>query len=151
MNEETKQFIALHRTSDTRTLALQAARYPAVDMRLAITQIEGWQLAQNKLPQWAATEGLLYPPRISMEQCSSEATALYKASLASGTRIADLTGGFGIDCSYMARDFEQATYIERSTLLCDIARENFKLLGLHHIDIINGNSEEVLATLPPQD
>ena len=151
VNEETKQFIALHRTSDTRTLALQAARYPAVDMRLAITQIEGWQLAQNKLPQWAATEGLLYPPRISMEQCSSEATALYKASLASGTRLADLTGGFGIDCSYMARGFEQATYIERSTLLCDIARENFKLLGLHHIDIINGNSEEVLATLPPQD
>lgn len=151
VNEETKQFIARHRTSDTRTLALQAARYPAVDMHQAITQIEGWQLAQSKLPQWAATEGIIYPPRISMEQCSSQATALYKASLASGSLLADLTGGFGIDCSYMARCFEHATYIERNPLLCDIARENFELLGLHHIEIINGNSEEVLATLPPQD
>ena len=151
MNEATKQFITEHRTSDTRTLALQAARYPTVDMRQAITQIEGWQLAQNKLPQWAATEGLLYPPRISMEQCSSQATALYKASLVNGEYFADLTGGFGIDCSYIARAFEHATYIERNARLCDIARENFKLLGLHHIDIINGDSEELLATLPTQD
>ena len=151
VNEDTKQFIAQHRTSDTRTLALQATRHTAVDMRQAITQIEGWQLAQSKLPQWAATEGVIYPPRISMEQCSSQATALYKASLASGARIADLTGGFGIDCSYMARGFEHTTYIERNPLLCDIARENFKLLGLHHIDIVNGNSEDILATLPPQD
>lgn len=151
MNEATIKFIAEHLNSDTRTLALQASRYPAVDMRRAITQIEGWQLAQDKLPQWATTEGIIYPPRISMEQCSSQATALYKASLASGSTLADLTGGFGIDCSYMARQFEKATYIERNPLLCDIAQKNFKLMGLHHIDIINGNSEDTLATLPPQD
>lgn len=151
MNEATIRFIAEHRTSDTRTLALQAARYPTVDMRQAITQIEGWQLAQNKLPQWAATEGIIYPPRISMEQCSSEATALYKASLVGGCSFADLTGGFGIDCSYMSRKFSKAVYVERNPLLCDIARKNFALLGLHHIDVVNGDSEAVLASLPEQD
>lgn len=151
MNEETKQFIAQHRTSDTRTLALQAARYPAVDMREAITQIEGWQAAKNKLPEWAATEEIIYPPRISMEQCSSETTALYKASLVQGTSIADLTGGFGIDCSYMSRKFTKAIYIERNTLLCDIARHNFSKLGLLHTTIINGESEEALLALPQQD
>jgi 16S rRNA G966 N2-methylase RsmD len=151
LDQETREFIAAHRCEDPRTLALQAKRYPTVDMREAVTQIEGWQAAKDKLPAWAATNGIIYPPRISMEQCSSEATALYKAALACGGSLADLTGGFGIDCSYMARGFGKATYIERNALLCDIAKENFALLGLDHIEIVNGNSEEVLATLPHQE
>lgn len=151
LSKETIDFIAAHRNEDPRSLALQAKRYPAVDMREAVTQIEGWQAAREKLPAWAATKGIIYPPRISMEQCSSEATALYKAAIACGESLADLTGGFGIDCSYMARSFRQATYIERNALLCGIAKENFALLGLSHIDIINGNSEEALPNLPQQE
>lgn len=151
IDQETKKFILEHRNDDIRTLALQAKRYPTVDMREAVTQIEGWQLAQHKLPKWAACEGVIYPPRISMEQCSSEATALYKASLACGKLLTDLTGGFGIDCSYMAQNFEKAIYVERNSLLCDIAKENFATLGLHHISIINGNSEDILPTLPHCD
>lgn len=147
----TTEFILEHRNDDVRTLALQAKRYPAVDMLKAVTQIEGWQAAREKLPMWAATDGIIYPPRISMEQCSSEATALYKGAIANGEKLADLTGGFGIDCSYMARSFKRATYIERSTLLCDIAKANFALLGLDHIEIINGNSEDVLPGLAAQD
>lgn len=151
LSTETKEFIKEHRNEDPRALALQAKRYPAVDMREAAAQIEGWQTAREKLPAWAATEGITYPPRISMEQCSSEATALYKASIARGEALADLTGGFGIDCSYMARSFGHTIYIERNTLLCNIARENFALLGLKQIEIVNGNSEEVLPTLPSLD
>lgn len=151
LSQETKEFIAAHRNEDPRTLALQAKRYPAVDMREAVTQIEGWQSARDKLPAWAATEGIIYPPRISMEQCSSEATALYKASIARGESLADLTGGFGIDCSYMARSFKRVTYIERNPLLCRIAKENFALLGLDHIEIVNGNSEECLPAMPAQE
>ena len=147
----TTEFILEHRNDDVRTLALQAKRYPTVDMHKAVTQIEGWQAAREKLPTWAATDGIIYPPRISMEQCSSEATALYKGAIANGEKLADLTGGFGIDCSYMARSFKRATYIERSSLLCDIAKENFALLGLDHIEIINGNSEDVLPDLTAQD
>lgn len=147
-SQETKNFIAAHRNDDIRSLALQAKRYPDVDMREAVTQIEGWQLAKEKLPEWAATEGLLYPPRLSMEQCSSQATALYKARIASGNQLADITGGFGIDCSYLAQRFEKAIYIERNNTLCDISRHNFGLLGLDKIEIINGQSEELLEQLP---
>ena len=146
----TLEFIEKHRNDDTRTLALQATRYPEVSMHHALTQIEGWQTAKEKLPTWADTKGLLYPPRISMEQCSSEETALYKASLAKGERLTDLTGGFGIDCSYMSKNFSNTTYIERNEQLCNIAKHNFSELGLN-IEIINSNCEDILQELPECD
>ena len=125
LSTDTIEFIKAHRNDDTRKLALQAARYPGVDMREALVQIEGWQQACEKLPAWAAVDGLLYPPRISMEQCSSESTAKYKSAFLSGSRFADLTGGFGIDFSYIARGFDEAFYIERNERLCGIAGHNF--------------------------
>lgn len=151
LSQETKDFIAAHRNEDIRTLALQAKRYPNVDIREAVSQIEGWQLAKEKLPEWAATEGVLYPPRLSMEQCSSQATASHKSTIAGGKQMADITGGFGIDCSYLAQRFEKAIYIERNKALCDIAQHNFGLLGLEKIEIINGQSEELLEQLPHCD
>lgn len=147
----TYKFILEHRDDDVRKLALQAARYPGVDMRVAVTQIEGWQHAVTKLPEWAAVDGLLYPQRISMEQCSSSQTAAYKASLMSGAVFADLTGGFGIDCSYVSRGFSEAYYIERNPELCAIAEYNFSLMGLDNIKVLNGNSEELLQGLPHCD
>ena len=133
-----------------RSLALQAARYPEVDMRMAVTQIEGRRLAMAKLPAWAAVEEVVYPVRLSMEQCSSEATARYKASLVEGVRLADLTGGFGIDCSYMAERFDETTYVERNAELCRIAKHNFALLD-KSIRVVHAESEETLAVLPHQD
>lgn len=151
LSTDTIEFIKAHRNDDTRKLALQAARYPGVDMREALVQIEGWQQACEKLPAWAAVDGLLYPPRISMEQCSSESTAKYKSAFLSGSRFADLTGGFGIDFSYIARGFDEAFYIERNERLCRIAGHNFPLLGLGHAKVLNGNSEELLERLPQLD
>jgi 16S rRNA G966 N2-methylase RsmD len=117
-------------------------------MREAVVQIEGWQQAREKLPAWAAVDGIIYPPKISMEQCSSEKTAKYKAKYIEGERFADLTGGFGIDFSYMARGFKEAFYIERNKRLCEIATANFSLLGLEHAKVLNGNSEELFNSLP---
>ena len=151
LDAATIEFIAQHRTDDVRTLALQAKRYPTVDMREAVVQIEGWQQAREKLPAWAAVDGIIYPPKISMEQCSSEKTAKYKAGLIEGERFADLTGGFGIDFSYIARGFNEAYYIERNEHLCDIAKTNLSLLGLEHARVLNGNSEELFGTLPHLD
>ena len=151
LDDATIEFIAQHREEDVRTLALQAGRYPTVDMREVVTQIEGWQHARKKLPEWAAVEGIIYPPKISMEQCSSEKTAKYKAGLVAGKMFADLTGGFGIDFSYMARGFGEAFYIERNENLCDIATANFSRLGLDHVKVLNGNSEELFGTLPRLD
>jgi len=151
LDTATIEFIAQHRNDDVRTLALQAKRYPAVDMREAVTQIEGWQQAREKLPAWASVDGIIYPPKISMEQCSSEKTAKYKAGLIKGNSFADLTGGFGIDFSYIARSFNEAYYIERNERLCDIATANFSLLGLKQAKVMNGNSEELLDSLPHLD
>ena len=150
IDEHTLAFIRDHAGDDVRQLALQAARYPQVDMRVAATQIEGRRLATSKLPSWAAAEGVIFPVRLSMEQCSSEQTARYKASLVGGERFADLTGGFGIDCSYMSDGFNETTYIERNEELCRIATHNFALLK-KRITVVNGNSEELLASLAPQD
>ena len=78
----TAEFIQEYREKDTRQLALQSARFPDVDMPYALDQIKGWQTARHKLPTWAACDGIVYPPHLSMEQCSSEPTAQYKLNLA---------------------------------------------------------------------
>ena len=111
MNTETFDFARFHREDDVRALALSAPRKAAVDLPLALQQIQGWQTARRKLPSWAATDGLWYPPHLNMEQCSSEATARYKAELGArllasegrSLRFADLTGGLGVDFSFVAQ------------------------------------------------
>ena len=143
------EFIVQHKTDDVRKLALKKVP-EGVDITFCLQQIEGWQLAQKKIPEWAATDGLLYPPHLSMEQCSSQQTALYKRGvverLLNGQcdEMMDLTGGFGIDFSYMAPLFHNAIYIERQKHLCQIARHNFQLLGLQHAEVRNIQSEEAL-------
>ncbi len=144
-----QEYISLHRHDDVRQLALR--RMPqGVDAVWCLQQIEGWQLARLKLPLWADNEGLWFPPRLSMEQCSSQPTAEYKArvverllpSAGERTSMADLTGGYGVDFSFMAPLFGHALYVERSEALCDIARHNFKVLGLDNAEVICGESNE---------
>lgn len=135
-----------------RELALQSGRYPEVDMAFALNQIAGWQTARTKLPSWAECADIIYPPHLSMEQCSSEQTALYKSSLLEkGVSMTDLTGGFGVDFSFIARRFSSATYVERLADLCDIARRNFEVLGLHHADVVCGDGVDFLRTMKPVD
>ena len=82
MSMTTAEFIREYRERDIRQLALQANRFPDVDMPYALDQIQGWQIARRKLPKWAACDGVIFPPHLSMEQCSSEPTAQYKLNLA---------------------------------------------------------------------
>lgn len=150
METKLEEFIREHRHDDVRQLALQAARYPDIDMQQALQQIAGWQTARTKLPEWAATDGIVYPPRLSMEQCSSEATAKYKAKVLDPlpSTVIDLTGGFGVDFSYMARGFQKAVYVERQPHLCEAARHNFQLLGLENAKVVCGDGVEYLKNLP---
>lgn len=209
MNDETREFVAMHRNEDVRELALKAKRVEGLDLPLALDQIAGWQIARKKLPQWASCEGIVYPPHISMEQCSSQFTAQYKSevaqtllapaatvrarvsdsgesdnqttksepqlsdsaesvmqtaksafqlsdSLESDTLVArramvDLTGGFGVDFSYLARGFSQATYVERQRHLCDLAEHNMAALGLDQARIVCGDGVEYLRQMGPVD
>lgn len=209
MNDETREFVAMHRDEDVRELALKAKRVEGLDLSLALDQIAGWQIASKKLPQWASCEGIIYPPHISMEQCSSQFTAQYKSEIAqtllasaatvrarvsdsaesdnqttksepqlsdsaesdmqtaknvfqlsdspeSDTLVAkramvDLTGGFGVDFSYLARGFSQATYVERQRHLCDLAEHNMAALGLDQARIVCGDGVEYLRQMGPVD
>ena len=209
MNDKTREFVAMHRDEDVRELALKAKRVEGLDLSLALDQIAGWQIASKKLPQWASCEGIIYPPHISMEQCSSQFTAQYKSEIAqtllasaatvrarvsdsaesdnqttksepqlsdsaesvmqtaksafqlsdspeSDTLVArramvDLTGGFGVDFSYLARGFSQATYVERQRHLCDLAEHNMAALGLDQARIVCGDGVEYLRQMGPVD
>ena len=223
MNQATFDFIRQHQDDDVRQLAFLGSKYPEVDMPFALDQIRGRKMARVKLPRWASIDGIIYPPHISMEQCSSEQTALYKAELAArllGLSLSssengeekekesenasnlhlsencefagkgavdsefakneatckkqqiltevdknvnevkeephegdfseeigfvDLTGGFGVDFSYIAsRLGVKSMYVERQTHLCEAAKENFGRLGLKNAIVKNGDGIEVL-------
>lgn len=131
INEKTRDFIRQHENDDVRKLALQGSKHQDVDLLLALQQIAGRQTARRKLPVWGATDDLFYPPHLNMEQCSSEQTARYKASLLKGgQRYVDLTGGFGVDFYWMSQGFRERIYVERDEALCAIAEHNFEVLGL---------------------
>lgn len=165
MNQATIDFIRQHQDEDVRQLAFLGSKYPDVDMPFALDQIRGRQMARTKLPRWANIDGIIYPPHISMEQCSSEVTAMYKAELAArlvknnqrNTRIGhslgkinflDMTGGFGVDFSYIAAQLGvQSMYVERQAHLCEAAKENFDRLGLKNITMLHGDGVEILHRL----
>lgn len=219
INQATIDFIRQHQDEDVRQLAFLGSKYPEVNMPFALDQIRGRKMAHVKLPRWASIEGIIYPPHISMEQCSSEQTALYKAELAArllGLSVSssenekeyekasnshfskicefasegavdsefakngatyekqqiltepgedvnetkeevsesdfseeigfvDLTGGFGVDFSYIAsRLGMKSMYVERQAHLCEAAKENFERLGLKNVSVKNGDGIEVL-------
>lgn len=150
----TSDFIRLHRGDDVRALALQAARYPDVDMPFALRQIQGWQIARKKIPTWAKYEEIVYPPHLNMEQCSSEQTARYKASLFEyhpDKTMADLTGGLGVDFSFLSQRFGKALYVERDPQLCAISSGNFNVLQLSGVVATCDNCETFLQTMPAVD
>ena len=156
----TSEFVKQFRESDPRKLALQASRYPDVDMPYALNQIQGWQTALRKLPSWAACDGVVYPPHLNMEQCSSEPTARYKQQVArrwaeripnaSRTSMTDLTGGFGVDFSFTSRCFDCATYVERNASLCEVVGGNLPRLGIRNAQVKCAEAEAVLEQLEPQ-
>ena len=156
----TSEFVKQFRQADPRKLALQASRYPDVDMPYALNQIQGWQTALRKLPSWAACDGVVYPPHLNMEQCSSEPTARYKQQVArrwaeripnaSRTSMTDLTGGFGVDFSFTSRCFDCATYVERNASLCDVVGANLPRLGIRNAHVKCAEAEAVLEQTEPQ-
>ena len=160
MNQATQDFIRQHQDEDVRQLAFLGSKNPEVDMPFALDQIRGRKMARAKLPLWANIDGIIYPPHISMEQCSSESTALYKAELAArlfGLPVSssseeigfvDLTGGFGVDFSYIASRLGMSSmYVERQAHLCEAAKENFERLGLKNAIVKNEDGIEVLHSL----
>ena len=144
MNAATRQFIELHLKDDVRQLALQ--KFPDdVDKTLVLNQIEARQLLSKKVPSWASNPDLLFPRHLSIEQCSSELTAKYKASIIEGGgTFVDLTGGLGVDSCFLSEKFKTSYYVENQKELCDLAEHNFAVLG-RKITVVNSNAESFLS------
>ena len=151
INEATLQYIKEHTEADIATLALHPSKDPQVNMPMALQQISGRQKAKEKLPDWYATDGILYPKKVSMEQCSSSQTADYKASLVGGSSFADLSGGFGVDTIALARKFEKGYYVEPQEELCELFQHNSKTLGINHITIIQNTMESFIDEMEAVD
>lgn len=140
MNQATLDFIREHAEADIRQLALRKLKNPEVDLMYALEQIAGRQKARIKIPSWAVKDGMVYPPHLSMEQCSSEQTARYKAGIAGkGELFVDLTAGFGVDTAFIAEGFRRVASVERQERLCQIAAQNHKKLGLSQIEVVCGD------------
>lgn len=142
---DTIDFIAAHQNDDVAKLALKFSSNKNIDIRAALQQIEGRQIAKAKLPTFAKTDDIVYPVKLSMEQCSSEKTAQYKQSIAGdGASMIDLTSGFGIDFYFISRNFKNAEYVERNADLCRIASHNFKALGATNVSATNADGIELI-------
>lgn len=150
-----EEFVRKNREADVRALALHMRQYPEMDAAFALQQIEGWQKARQKLPELAAIDGWLWPKRVSVEQSSSQATAIYKRQMLSKVKgrrsgeLVDLTGGMGVDCYYLSEGFEEVHYVERDEELCRLAEKNFALAG-KKVQVHHCSAEEWLKVLTSQ-
>lgn len=141
---EIQKFIQDHLYDDPASLMLNAAKHPHIPMKVVVEQIQSKRKAKNKLPEWFSTVGIIYPPVLSLEQCSSQVTAAYKASLVKGQAMIDLTGGMGIDTYYLSESFKEAHYVERQQNLVELAEHNFDRLEAHGIRSHHGEAENFL-------
>lgn len=158
-------FILENRHRRVEDVALEISRRPDLDAPFILRQIEGWQRMRAKVPRWTEVESIHFPPRLALEQCSGQPAAEYKASVISRllqsmkeggtdesveTTMADLTGGMGVDFSFIAPLFTKSTYIEQREELVEAARHNLPLLGLGDAEILHGNGIDLLNKLSKQ-
>jgi SAM-dependent methyltransferases related to tRNA (uracil-5-)-methyltransferase len=151
ISSATVEFIKKHRFDDITRLAFQYRAAKNIDLPFALSQIAGRRLIEQKIPSWYLIEDLYYPPKLSLEQCSSEATAKYKSSLVSGKCFVDLTGGWGVDCAFISPRFESAFYVEKQPELYKIARHNFSVLELKNITLKWEDAESFISDMPFAD
>lgn len=145
-NESFFSFVKQNLGKDAMRLRLKKSSHPDFSMELAIVQVEArGRRLEKKIPDWCARERVVFPSLLSTEQCSSQETASYKQRLVRGNSLCDLTGGLGIDTYYMAQCVEKAVYIEQNQLYCHVARHNFDVLDMPHIEVYNSDCNTFLA------
>ena len=147
LSAEIQEFITANITADITQLALQKNKFPNTNWTSILNQIAAKQKAKTKLPTWFATENIIYPSKVSVEQTSSEKTAQYKSELISGITLIDLTGGFGVDDYYYAQQVNQVIHCEINEELSEIVKHNFQKLNCKNIDCFQGDSSSILHEL----
>ncbi len=144
LRPDVQDFIRLNEEADVRELVLRHREIHGVPASWIAQQIQGRKKAKEKLPSWYRTAGILYPPAINLEQCSSEVTARYKSELVSGHHCADLSAGFGVDTFHFSSRFMMTEFVESDELLVDMARHNLALLGAPTINFHLQQAEDFL-------
>ena len=134
---EIQTFIESHLKGSINEMALKKNPFPLVDYKLILNQIEAKNKAENKLPTWFATDNILYPSKVSIEQTSSEITAAFKSNFVSGETLVDLTGGFGVDCYYFSKTMGAVIHCEHQVELTEIVQHNYEQLGIKNITCVN--------------
>lgn len=147
IDTNTIRFIHEHENDNIRDLALKLKTKSGLDVNLILRQIASRQIARIKIPAWYKYDQILYPEHISLEQSSSEKTAEYKASLLLGDTLVDLTGGLGVDFSFISRNYTDATYVEKNEELANLALTNFGILGLTAYNVVIKSAEEYLQLM----
>jgi len=144
LNTVIQEFINKNINVDVSTILLRGLPFESIDTKQIVTQIEAKNKCKDKLPSWFNTTQIYYPSKLNIEQTSSEITAQYKLNILSGTSIIDLTGGFGVDCYYFAKQFKSVTHCEIDNELSQIVSHNYKQLGIKNIKTLNHNGLEYL-------
>lgn len=147
LNIDVQNFINDQLNQNITKLALQKNPFPNMEWKTIIGQIESKAKAKEKLPTWFSTTNIIYPPKISIEQTSSEITASYKSNLISGTSLIDLTGGLGVDDFYFAKKFEKVVHCEINPELSVITAHNFNQLKAINIECIAGDSQNTVSSI----
>jgi hypothetical protein len=134
LTKEAQEYITNNLSTDIHKILLKKSPFPNISVKEIVEQIESKAKAKNKLPTWFAMDGMYYPNKLNLSQCSSEKTALYKASLIDGDTIADITAGLGVDCWAFSQGMKQIVHVEKNAGLSLIAQHNFKKLGCNTIE-----------------
>ncbi len=150
LSEEIQTYINANITADVLVLALQKNKFTTTIWTLILSQIAAKQKAKAKLPTWFNALNIYYPNKIALEQTSSEKTAAYKSELISGTKLIDLTGGFGVDDFYFAKTMSKVIHCEINSDLSEIVAHNFRQLPIKNIECITGDSTDILKKLKQQ-
>jgi len=143
-DDSIKSFIKGHLHDDPFSLSLRYAGKQEESLELAIKQIRSRQKSKQKLPGWYDNLDLIFPEPVSVEQASSEMTAIFKSKMFSGHRMADLTGGMGVDTYYFAKQFRHIVYVDANKELCTIARHNFKVLATNNVKVVHSDARAFL-------
>ena len=144
LHTDVQQFINNHLNSDIQKLILKGSPFKNVSIQELANQIIAKQKSEKKLPTWFNTNNIYYPPKISIEQTSSEETAAYKSNLINGKNLIDITGGFGVDTYYFSKVFNRIVHCEINKELSEIVAHNYQQLAINNCTTVAINGLEHL-------
>ncbi|WP_343762451.1 THUMP-like domain-containing protein [Gangjinia marincola] len=144
--KDVQQYIHANRETDIVLFSLKKSPFANISSIDLTNQIQGWQKIKTKVPSWYTAAPLLFPPKLNLEQTSSQMSSEYKAQLINGKTLVDLTGGFGVDTFFIGKSFQKTIHIEQNESLSAIVKHNFDILKRDDITCISSNSIAWLQT-----